>query len=98
MERQQLERAAKVISARNVTPNVKMVTIGWDSANAKLTLRYYTDTAPSDDDEEFCEIALAELIAEFPDIRKADTACLLSRGPSVEHAEGIVYTSERGEA
>lgn len=73
MDEAQLDVSARYIVKRNLTSNVEAAPIQWDTALGKLDLTYYTSAAPSAEDEEWCEIAMTELIAEFPDIRAADT-------------------------
>ncbi|ULU23191.1 hypothetical protein [Dyella terrae] len=73
MDEALLEESARYIVKRNISSNVEAATIQWDAAEGKLDLTYYTLLTPLDEDEEWCEIAMTELIAAFPDVRSADT-------------------------
>ncbi|MGJ7558914.1 hypothetical protein ACSFBI_33630 [Variovorax sp. RB3P1] len=76
MSPQALRNAASVIVARNLTKNVVTATVSWDEKNQLLELQYFVAGAIGDKEQECCEVSLAELAAEFPDILKAETACL----------------------
>jgi hypothetical protein len=69
------KKAAQFIVKRNVSERVNRVLTKFDPKNGYMCLVYCTNDLPTDDDIEDCEIACAELIAEFPEIRKAETQC-----------------------
>jgi hypothetical protein len=69
------KKSAQFIVKRNVSERVDRVLTRFEPKNGTLSLIYCTSDLPTDDDLEDCEIACAELIAEFPEIRKAETQC-----------------------
>jgi len=72
MELTQLLNSAKAVVRRNVSANVVAASIEWQALERKLVLTYYTHSTHSGDDEEWCSLALAELEAEFPDVRLSE--------------------------
>jgi hypothetical protein len=74
--------AAQFIVKRNVSGRVHRVLAGFESERGSLHLIYCTRGSPTKDDEEDCEIACAELTAEFPEIKVAETQCRASEGCS----------------
>lgn len=88
-----LMNAAEMVSRRNVNENVVAVGILWDSFESKLTVKYYLDHEPTDDDVELCELSLTELLSEFSDIVIAETACIKADGKAVSGVAGetLVY-------
>ena len=86
---------SRMFVARNVTEHVVKATISWDDIEARLSLVYYFDHPPNDDDEELCEIALTELLAEFSEIRSAATqSCQIANNGETASLEKIVYSRE----
>jgi len=91
MEKIVLQRTASLIAKGNVTPQVACVSVDWDGVAGKLTVNYFVDGSINDDERELCELTVAELVAEFPEIRKADTQCLPYSSDECVMNEGIVY-------
>ena len=93
MDEALLDVSARYIVQRNLSSNVEAATIRWGANEGRLDLTYYTSVAPSGEDEEWCEIAMTELIAAFPDIRVADTHLvkLGPEGPSVMEDARLVF-------
>lgn len=84
-----LERSAALIAKRNAGESVARVTVGFDDGTLRLT--FCTTSEPSDDDREDCELACAELIAEFPEIRTAETRCVSLDGCEREEEALLVF-------
>lgn len=76
MNLDELIKSAKFISNRNVSDRVQKVLISFDENVGHLTLVYHLQLSPTEDDIEDCELTCAELIAEFPEIRTAETLCI----------------------
>lgn len=76
MKTETLQWAAKTIAARNLTEKTVAVTTTWDNKNSRLVVTYYFDGKVTDDDEEISELALTELLAEFPDVVLAESHCI----------------------
>ncbi len=97
MDEDQLDVSARYIVKRNLSSNIEAAAIQWDAVEGRLDLTYYTSAAPSDEDEESCEIAMTELIAEFPDIRAADTHLvkLGAEGVGIREDLRLVFCKER---
>lgn len=92
MDSKELLLASGSIIARNIDSHVLAVTVALDSSSSKLTLAYYLDRYPVDDDKELCELALTELIAEFSEIASAASECLFLRDSNEANLlEGLVY-------
>lgn len=89
MELHHLLNAARIIVARNVTPQVRRATVNWSASQKKLVLCYFTRQPPSEDDVEECELAMTELIAEFPDVADCETSCT-QEPKSIEPTTGLV--------
>ncbi|MDI3382562.1 hypothetical protein ACFPPF_16370 [Xenophilus aerolatus] len=77
METEHLLNAATLIVERNRSPNLVEAWVAWDGVTQALSLAYLTAEAPSHDDEEWCELSMAELLAEFSDVAIARTGCFL---------------------
>ncbi|OWT73781.1 MULTISPECIES: hypothetical protein [unclassified Achromobacter] len=91
MEKSALEKAAALIAQHNLTPQVAGVRVGWDEVTAKLVVQYFVDGEVADDERELCELTLTELLAEFPDVRTADTQCIANPCGGVFLLDGIVF-------
>jgi hypothetical protein len=72
MDEHSLHSAATYIVARNLTQNVMGAAVQWDAARAHLCLLYACASTPTEKDEENMELAMAELLAQFADIRTAE--------------------------
>ncbi|MET3518176.1 hypothetical protein ABIC63_005988 [Pseudacidovorax sp. 1753] len=60
-----------------------------------MTVAYYIDGEPSEEEIELCELSMSELLAEFPDVKSADTKCV--EAPADEYLialPGVVYTRD----
>ncbi|WP_172448429.1 hypothetical protein [Caulobacter mirabilis] len=64
---------ARLIVQRNITANVAGARVAFDPSTGDLKLVYYVFARPSDDDEEWRELAIAELIAAHPKVRTASS-------------------------
>jgi hypothetical protein len=69
------KQSAAYITKRNVTKNIAVVLARFDVTSGHFTLEYFTKGDPTEDDIEWCEIDCTELLAEFPEIRTAETKC-----------------------
>lgn len=76
MELAAFKKSAAFIAQRNVSERVARVLASFDPASGNLRLVYCTESQPSDDDWEDCELTCGELIAEFPEITHAETDCV----------------------
>ncbi|CAP45194.1 conserved hypothetical protein [Bordetella petrii] len=96
MDYQALMNASRWIAKNNLTDKVCAVRVGWDNDTSKLTVIYYVDGPPTEDEEDECEITMAELLAQFPDVVQADTECLDYAGKQAElrRMEGLAYLRE----
>jgi hypothetical protein len=69
---------------RNVSERVIRVIVAFAQEAQHLSVIYISDGVPSADDWEDCELTCGELIAEFPEIKSAETACVRA----VDHSVG----------
>jgi len=76
MNEERFANASRVIVARNVADRVVYVTTSFAEHDAMLRVVYFFEGAPTDDEIELCELACSELIAEFSEIRRAETGCV----------------------
>jgi len=90
--------SAEVIAKRNVSKRVNRVLAAFDESARHLKVVYVVDTEPSEDDRDDCELTCAELtcaelIAEFPEIRTAETSCVsvTERSAGEDDHETIVF-------
>lgn len=90
MTNQELMNASSFIARRNLNEKVIGVTVNWDAGISKLTVTYYVDGVVSDEERELCELTLAELLAEFSDVKLADSQCLDAHSELGE-LRGLVY-------
>ncbi len=98
MDKTKLYSVGRVIVARNVTEHVVAATVAWDAETSKLSLRYYLDRDPHEDDEDECEYAMTEPIAEFPYLELASTECIrLASADDAQRLEGVVFIRRREE-
>ena len=72
----EFKKSAEFIAKRNVSERVVRVIASFDEIVQHLSVVYIVDSEPCDDDREDCELTCAELIAEFPEIRTAETTCV----------------------
>jgi hypothetical protein len=75
MDAIEFKKTAQFIVKRNVSKRVNRVLTRFEPENGTLSLVYCTGGLPTEDDFEDCEIACAELVGAFPEIRKAETQC-----------------------
>jgi hypothetical protein len=68
----ELLNAARVAVGRNKPPSLISAFVHWEPLSARITLIYLTRSPPDTEIRETCELALADLIAEFSDIELAD--------------------------
>jgi hypothetical protein len=90
VENNQLLSTARVIVARNLTKNVCMAAVTWFPTQGKLCLCYQTVRPPSEKDAEETEIAMAELLAEFPEVIDCETVCI-QHSASTDPGSIVVY-------
>lgn len=76
MDTEVFKKSAKFIVSRNINEHVEAVFADFDSEKGSLNLIYCTKGAPTEDDEEDCELSCTELVAHFPEIRIAETRCV----------------------
>ena len=76
MDQEIFKKSAKLISQRNVSDRVLRVIVSFDQHEGLLKVLYCLQGCPKEGDYEDCELTCTELIAEFPDIRQAETECI----------------------
>jgi hypothetical protein len=93
MNNQELVSASRLIARSNVNEKITAVTVDWDEGIAKLIVTYYIDGLVTNDEQELCELTLTELLAEFSDVKLADSQCLVAQSKFGELSEvkGLVY-------
>ena len=74
MHSSSLVTAARLIVARNLTPNVAGVSVTFDGKCGHMVVSYYLHGPATDDDEEWRELTVGELAGEFPEIRTASSS------------------------
>jgi hypothetical protein len=67
-----LQLAAEVIVRRNITSNISRAAVFWDSGRSHLRLTYFCNTIPTEEDREWQELSMCELLAEFPEVVTAE--------------------------
>jgi hypothetical protein len=78
--------------SRNTDKSVVAATVNWQPEKSKLALVYYIDRTPDEESEQRCELALADLIAEFREIKFASSECVHVVEPSTAKTlKGLVY-------
>ena len=90
MELAEFKKSAAFIAKRNVSERVAFVLATFDSGTGNLQITYCTDAEPDSEDWDDCELTCSEIIAEFPDVVRAETLCC-QRDQCIEHAESIVF-------
>jgi hypothetical protein len=75
MELAVFKKTAAFITQRNVSDRVARVIASFDADSGSLRLVYCVEAEPADGDWEDLELACGELIAEFPEITRAETDC-----------------------
>lgn len=68
-----IDAEARDITRRNVTANIAGARLAFEAGTGHARLVYYVFATPTDDDEEWRELAMGELIAALPEIRTAST-------------------------
>ena len=87
------KKSAQFIVKRNVSERIARVFASFEPQEGSLHLIYCTRGMPTNDDLEDCEIACAELIAEFSEIKKAKTQCLSSEEYLLESDQDEVFSN-----
>lgn len=94
MELAVFKKSAAFITQRNVSDRVARVLAGFDADSGSLRLVYCTEAEPTDDDWEDCELACGELIAEFPEITRAETdCCSIDQCPAADDSSVVFVKS-----
>jgi hypothetical protein len=89
--------ASAPITSRNVDEHVLAAAVQWNADLSDFTLTYYLDRRPTEDDKQQCDLALAEIIAEFSEINRASAVCIhLQKENSVGELAGVVYQRATG--
>jgi len=98
MNEQNLFWAARTIVARNLNQNVTAAAAHWEPATSCLTLSYCLDDLNEEDSQELCELALTELLAEFPEIEMAQSQIVQGKtgDPALEQLDGLAYLKRPG--
>jgi hypothetical protein len=97
MTEDELKKAAVYIVKRNVSDRVLSVIVEFEPTEGRLKVVYCFRAQPKEDDCEDCELACTELIAEFPEVKVAETMCVpLSERPICSGCMGgEVYSREQ---
>lgn len=74
-------------------PDVNMARVHWNAGTSHLTLVFACDSLPSEDDLEWQELAMTELLAEFPEIVTCE--CLSPVSNSRESDGLVVYSKTK---
>ena len=92
MNLKELASAATLIAKRNTSADVAAVSVVWDECSSKLTVAYYLDDTTSKEAQELCELTIAELLAEFTDVKLAASHYIDSQGAGdLRRLPGLVY-------
>lgn len=89
MKPEHLLNAATLIVDRNRSPNLVEARVAWDGPTQVLSLAFGTRERPSDEDKEWCELSMAELLAEFPEVVTAETSCFIV-GTRIQNLASLV--------
>lgn len=89
MKPEHLFNAAALIVEGNRSPNLVEARVAWDGPTQVLSLAYGTRERPSHEDKEWCELSMAELLADFPEVVTAETACFIV-GTRIQNVAGLV--------
>lgn len=90
MNSQELMNASSLIVRSNLNEKIVAVTVVWDKDALKLEVAYYVDGMVSDEERELCDLTLTEMLAEFSDVKIADSRCH-SAHRDLEQLKGLVY-------
>jgi len=92
MTNEELTLASKVAITRNISAHTVAATVTWNDDSRRLVLTYYLDQEATEEDEEQCELALGDLLAEFSEIVSAEGNCLrLQAGNDPNNLNGLMY-------
>jgi hypothetical protein len=91
MEAAEFKKSARFIARRNVSARVARVMATFDPDSGNLSVIYCTEGEPTDDDVEDCELTCTELIAEFPQIKTAETKCVSSEQCAPNDEDAVVF-------
>jgi len=78
MLRSDFRKSAENIAARNPTPNIAAVAASRDASENHVHVICYLGS-PTDDDEDWRELIVSELVGAFPTIQTASSALALPR-------------------
>jgi hypothetical protein len=93
MTQSEFLKSAQFIAKRNVSELVAQVLVSFEQSTATVHVIYLTKSIPSEAEVEWCELTCAELIAEFPEIKHADTKCLAIEEYDLEiAADSVVFS------
>ena len=92
------KKSTAFIVKRNVSDRVVSVVVTFNPVEGRLKVIYCFRGDPQEEDREDCELACAELIAEFPEVKIAETMCVpLAECPVASGGMGgVVFSREKG--
>ena len=87
-----ISEVAPFYVAINVNPEIYAATLTWVDSSSTLLLTYYAVPDASDEVENLCDLALAELLSQFFRVEKADISVIREpQSQLVSKLEGLVY-------
>jgi hypothetical protein len=96
MNNQSLLNASREISKNNINNHVVAVAVNWNNEISEIIVNYYVDSLITDEEVELCELTTAELLAEFSDIKKAQSECIFVKNTAngLPEKKELVYFRE----
>ena len=99
MNEVEFRKSAECIAKRNITDRVISIVVTFDQRTGKLKVIYCLCGEPREGDRENCELTCAELIAEFPEVKLAETLCVpITQCPEESSGIGGVVFSSRSQS
>ncbi len=97
MKQEAFKTSAEFIAKRNVSDRVLRVIVSFDRREAHLKVIYHLRCDPEESDYEDCELTCAELVAEFPEIKVAETRCVSDAvcGNDIGDIGEVVFSCEK---
>jgi hypothetical protein len=97
MTEDELKKSAEFIVRRNASNRVLSALVTFEPCEGRLKIVYCFYAEPEENDREDCELACTELIAEFPEVKVAETMCVpIAKCPiSIGCIGGVVFTRKQ---
>lgn len=95
MTKEGLKNSAKFYANIYKNDHLLRATVSFDDERGHLIASYFFDHVPSDNDKEECELFCGEIVGVFPEIRTAETVCVMDGDAEAELRPNCIIAFSR---